>query len=133
MKKRKPGANPENPAIPAITTIKTARASTLAETLARKLHAKPRQASGNDFSRAGSAKNEPGLSQAAEKLDSASCFQGFVSGHDFSRADKANRMSWALAPAKARYAILTHRLEFFRSLFCPGGNAFRGSFRPSPS
>jgi hypothetical protein len=26
---------------------------------------------------------------------------GFVTGHGFSRADKANQMSWALAPAKA--------------------------------
>jgi hypothetical protein len=53
--------------------------------------------------------------QAAEKLDSGwlcnrawlyrlrknSIQGGFVTGHGFSRADKANQMSRALAPAKA--------------------------------
>jgi hypothetical protein len=32
--------------------------------------------------------------QAAEKLQ----LWGFVTGHDFSRADKAHRINWALAP-----------------------------------
>jgi len=34
----------------------------------------------------------------AEKLILAVNRGSFVSGHDFSRADKANRMTWALAP-----------------------------------
>jgi len=38
--------------------------------------------------------------QAAEKLPSEGPHIGLVSGHDFSRADKANRMTGALAPEK---------------------------------
>ena len=38
-----------------------------------------------------------GAKQAAEKLNST----GFVTGHDFSRADKANEINRALAPAEA--------------------------------
>src|ERR1035438_7067202 len=41
-----------------------------------------------------------GAKQAAEKLKSA----GFVTGHDFSRADKANEINRALAPAEAHWA-----------------------------
>jgi hypothetical protein len=41
--------------------------------------------------------NENEAFQAPEKLNSTSC----VKGHDFSRADKANKMTGALAPAKA--------------------------------
>jgi hypothetical protein len=41
-------------------------------------------------------------SQAAEKLDPAQTLHRFVTGHDFSRADKANRTNWALAPAEFR-------------------------------
>jgi hypothetical protein len=39
-------------------------------------------------------------SQAAKKLNSA----GFVTGHDFSRADKVNEINRALAPAEAHWA-----------------------------
>jgi hypothetical protein len=35
------------------------------------------------------------------RLRKNSIQDGFVKGHGFSRADKANQMSWALAPAKA--------------------------------
>jgi hypothetical protein len=35
------------------------------------------------------------------RLRKNSIQDGFVTGHGFSRADKANQMSWALAPAKA--------------------------------
>jgi hypothetical protein len=38
--------------------------------------------------------------QAAEKLAPAAILEGFVTGHDFSRADNANQMSWASAPAE---------------------------------
>jgi hypothetical protein len=38
--------------------------------------------------------------QAAEKLH----FWGFVTGHDFSRADKANEINRALAPAEVPWA-----------------------------
>src|SRR5580658_7013746 len=38
--------------------------------------------------------------QAAEKLNAASICAGFVSGHDFSRADKAHRMIRALQAAE---------------------------------
>jgi hypothetical protein len=58
-----------------------------------------------------------GLLQAAEKLH----FWGFVTGHDFSRADKANRINWALAPANASWANLSGNQPFFRSLFSPEG------------
>jgi hypothetical protein len=37
----------------------------------------------------------------AEKLSFSAICEGFVSGHDFSRADKANKMSWALATAES--------------------------------
>jgi len=37
-----------------------------------------------------------GALQAAEKLVLAQQFQGFVSGHDFNRADKASKTRWAL-------------------------------------
>jgi hypothetical protein len=36
------------------------------------------------------------------KLNPTRFFQSFVTGHDFSRADKTNRMSWASAPAKLK-------------------------------
>jgi hypothetical protein len=40
--------------------------------------------------RAKPEKHPLGAKQAAEKLDSATILAGFVTGHDFSRADKAN-------------------------------------------
>jgi uncharacterized caspase-like protein len=42
----------------------------------------------------------PDLRRAAEKLNRS----GFVSGHGFSRADKANKMAWTLAPANTSSA-----------------------------
>jgi hypothetical protein len=42
---------------------------------------------------------------------------GFVTGHDFSRADKANKMNRALAPAKAYSLQKLEAGPFFRSLF----------------
>ena len=50
----------------------------------------------HDFSR---AKNKPRPAwalQAAEKLIRAAIFKGFVTGHDFSRADKANQINRGL-------------------------------------
>jgi len=42
---------------------------------------------------------------------------GFVKGHDFSRADKANKINWALAPAKVGAQKNGPRIDFFRRLF----------------
>jgi hypothetical protein len=42
--------------------------------------------------------------QTAEKLDIGTKPQGFVSGHDFSRAANAAKWTWALAPAKLHFA-----------------------------
>jgi len=47
-------------------------------------------------------------SQAAEKLASDPIRRGSVSGHDFSRADKANRMSRALHVAEKLTALKGH-------------------------
>ena len=49
---------------------------------------------------------------AAEKL----VREGFVSGHDFSRADKANKMNRALAPEACLSGLLPKDGAFFRSL-----------------
>jgi hypothetical protein len=32
-------------------------------------------------------------------------YSGFVTGHDFSRADKAHGVDWALAPEKCVYGL----------------------------
>jgi hypothetical protein len=50
--------------------------------------------------------------QAAEKLQ----LWGFVTGHDFSRADKAHRINWALAPANDRWTNMLGNQPLFRSL-----------------
>jgi hypothetical protein len=50
-----------------------------------------------------------GTEQAAKNF-----LGGLVTGHDFSRADKANKQ-WALAPAEARLANLVGNQPFFRS------------------
>ena len=42
---------------------------------------------------------------------------GFVTGHDFSRADKANIMNRALAPAGSFWGLIRKDSEFFRSPF----------------
>jgi hypothetical protein len=39
--------------------------------------------------------------------------EGFVTGHDFSRADNANRINWALALAVVRRAKLQEISRFF--------------------
>jgi len=44
---------------------------------------------------------------------------GIVTGHHFSRADKANRMNRALAPAGSFWGLVRKDSEFFRSLFSP--------------
>jgi hypothetical protein len=38
---------------------------------------------------------------------------GFVSGHDFSRADKARKMNWALAPDGCFWGKLAELDAFF--------------------
>jgi hypothetical protein len=48
---------------------------------------------------------------------------GFVTGHDFSRADKANRMNRASAPAGSFWGLIRKDSEFFRSLFSRAANA----------
>src|SRR5208282_3323810 len=42
--------------------------------------------------------------QAAEKLD----YGSFVKGHEFTRAEKANKMNWALAPARLPEQLPNH-------------------------
>jgi hypothetical protein len=53
--------------------------------------------------------------KAAERLQ----LWRFVTGHDFSRADKANRINRDLAPADVYCANLPDIMPFFRSLFSP--------------
>jgi NodT family efflux transporter outer membrane factor (OMF) lipoprotein len=50
--------------------------------------------------------------QAAEKLDLARTLHRFVTGHDFSRADKTNKTTWALAPEGVLSRVLRKRLVF---------------------
>ena len=47
-------------------------------------------------------------------------FRGFVTGHDFSRADKANEINRALAPADARWAKLLEISPFSAACLGPG-------------
>jgi hypothetical protein len=54
-------------------------------------------------------------SEAAEKLIGG----GIVKGHDFSRADKANQIKRALAPAGCFCKHKSRNRYFFRSLFSP--------------
>jgi hypothetical protein len=58
-------------------------------------------------------------SQLAEKLNRSS----LVSGHGFSRADNANKMCWALAPADPSSAGFAFRSDFFRNLFSRANKA----------
>jgi hypothetical protein len=58
--------------------------------------------------------------KVAEKLNRS----GFVTGHGFSRADKASRMNRALAPANLSLAEFAFYSDFFRSLFSPCGESF---------
>ena len=48
---------------------------------------------------------------------------GFVKGHDFSRADKANQMNRALAPAKVGAQEIPRGSTFFAGSLAPQGNA----------
>jgi hypothetical protein len=57
--------------------------------------------------------------QPAEKLDSATILAGFVTGHDFSRADKANQINVGLPPLKKFLSAFRLPKAFFRSLFSP--------------
>jgi hypothetical protein len=50
----------------------------------------------------------------------------FVTGHDFSRADKANQMDGALAPEGSRPRDSRQSIPYLRSLLSPGGT-FRAS------
>jgi hypothetical protein len=54
--------------------------------------------------------------QAAKKLNK----RGFVTGHDFSRADNASKMNRALAPANPSFAGSAFRSDFFPRLAKPG-------------
>jgi hypothetical protein len=54
--------------------------------------------------------------QATEKLDLAAISGGFVTGHDFSRADKANQINVGLQPLQNSYWQFARRRPFFRSL-----------------
>jgi hypothetical protein len=42
-----------------------------------------------------------------------------ASGHDFSRAERATKPCWALAPGGRFFALLIWEQAFFRSLFSP--------------
>jgi hypothetical protein len=53
--------------------------------------------------------------QAAEKLH----FWGFVTGHDFSRADKANEINRALAPAEVPWAKFLEIKPFSAACLAP--------------
>jgi hypothetical protein len=55
--------------------------------------------------------------QAAEKLH----FWGFVTGHDFSRADKANEINRALAPAEVPWAKFLEIKPFSAACLAPEG------------
>jgi hypothetical protein len=60
------------------------------------------------------------LLQAAEKLNPTRFFQSFVTVHDFSRADKTNRMSWASAPAKLKGHSESKMMSFSAACLAPG-------------
>jgi hypothetical protein len=56
-------------------------------------------------------------SKMSRALQAAEKFnpRGFVTGHDFSRADKAGKTSRALAPANPSFAEFAFRSDFFRA------------------
>jgi hypothetical protein len=56
-----------------------------------------------------------GALRLAENFDQ----EGFVKGHDFSRADKDNRMDVPSAPEVRLSLDITTFLTFFRNLFSP--------------
>jgi hypothetical protein len=45
--------------------------------------------------------------------------RSFVTGHEFNRADKANKMRQASAPVNPFFAEFAFLSDFFRSLFSP--------------
>jgi len=49
---------------------------------------------------------------AAENLSQLLKITGFVKGHDFSRADKANKINGDLAPAKVKAQEIDRELPF---------------------
>jgi hypothetical protein len=58
-------------------------------------------------------------------------FELLVKGHDFSRADKVSKMSWALAPANPSLSEFAFHSDFFRSLFSRAAKAEnRGGLQP---
>jgi hypothetical protein len=59
-------------------------------------------------------------SRLGEKLNRS----GFVSGHGFSRADNANKMSSALAPANPFSPRIAFPSDSFRSLFSPSREGY---------
>jgi hypothetical protein len=56
--------------------------------------------------------------QLAERLSRS----GFVTGHGFSHADRANKISWALAPEGWFFSGLLGACAFFRNPFNPYNN-----------
>jgi hypothetical protein len=73
------------------------------------------------FSTLPKAAGKPWALQVAEKLPSSAFCESFVSGHDFSRADKANRMNGALAPAGCVLRIQSEIPSFSAASLAPVG------------
>jgi hypothetical protein len=74
---------------------------------------------GFGFSRRGNAtfrRPSPGAKQAAEKHTPAADFRCFVTGHDFSRADKANQINVGLQPLQKLLSAIRSSKALFRSL-----------------
>jgi hypothetical protein len=63
---------------------------------------------GPDFSPAASAAYSEWPSQAAEKLAVLPILYRFVTGRDFSRADKANKVMWASVPCGSLFGKVAH-------------------------
>jgi hypothetical protein len=57
--------------------------------------------------------------QAAEKLIQVANFTCLVSGHDFSRADNANKINVGLQPLQNLLSAIRSSKPFFRNLFSP--------------
>jgi hypothetical protein len=64
-------------------------------------------------------RREQGVLQAAEWVIQTASSKGFVSGHDFSRADKANKVNVGLLPLQHSWLDFALGQPFFRSLFNP--------------
>jgi hypothetical protein len=74
---------------------------------------------GHEFIRAENSKILGRASQAAEKLNEEPNSQGFVTGHDFSRADKSNQIDAGLQPLQKPIPPGSLYSAFFRNLFSP--------------